>query len=315
MAVTVIELNDSREFGVGFTDGDGRRSFIVRCTGESDPITAITLAVAAEAPFYWNNMSRQRFNTTNLRGDLYRVEVPYSYSAGGGDGAGSGSTGGNAPDPTQPPGPPGSGPGGSDPSSPPSGPSNENERMRSNASIEIGGKPPRLYRSRGTHARGRISGLPAPDMGGSLVVADGKVEGVDVPDPDVILTQEFTFDYVTWLYVGLLKSLVWHTNDRPWYTFPRYDVAFLGASLRSDDQGRVAATMKFGLSSTTVVAADEIRLGLPAEAVDVPGWHWLWFLYRKEEDADAGLNAERPWAYYVDQLLPTADLRLLGVGG
>lgn len=328
MAVEVVELAGSRSHGVGYTDGTGRRLYIVRDqAGAEDNISAVVLAVAAVAPFYWNNMSRQEFKAEHQGGNVYLVEVPYKYEArtGGGDGAGSGTLVGVAPDPTQPPGGPGTGPGGSDPSNPPTGPASENDRLYPNVSIEIGGKPPRLYTSRNTVVSGGYGGATVRDYQGLIQVADGKVEGVDVPEPDAVLTQDFTFDYVTWAYLARLKALVWHTNDRPWYTFPAHDVAFLGATIRPDNQGRVVAAMRFGLSNSRVVKRGEIRPGLgryveggpglPNGNIEVPGWHHLWVTYKPEDDPGIGLRVERPDAFYVEQLLPTDDFRYLGIGG
>lgn len=328
MAVQVIELAASRSFGVGNTEGSGRRLYLARDPdGAEDNITAITLAIAAVAPFYWNNMSRQEFQAEHKGGNVYQAEVPYKYTAqtGGGDGAGSGTLVGVAPDPTQPP-TPGTGPGGGDPSSPPPGPMSENERLYPNVSVEVGGKPPRLYTSLNTYASGGYGGATPVDYQGAIEVnEDGKVEGVDVPEPDLVVHQDFTFDYVTWAYVYLLKEMVWRTNIRPWSTFPASEVVFMGASLKSDNQGRVTNSMRFGLSKSRVIRRGEIRPGvgriaegepgLPNGPIDVPGWHWLWVSFKPEVDAAAKRIAVRPFAFYIEQILDQADFRLLGIGG
>jgi hypothetical protein len=315
LSVEVVEVNTSRSFGVGFTEGDGERKYVVRCVGEADPITAIVTAVAADAPFYWNNMSRQEFNVTNSGGDIYEVVVPYKYSAGGGDGSGSGSTGGNMPDPTQTPGGAGTGPGGSDPSTTPSGPATADDPIGPNFSWEIGGRPPKLYTSLATLASYGYNDEDVPDHGGSInVQPDGKVEGVDVPDPNMVLTGDFTVDSVSWAYLQRLADMMWHVNDAAWFQFAEGEVALMGASFRTDNQGRGSLSLRLGIVRATVIPIDGIRTDLPTIAVDVPGWYYVWTQFRTEYDATAKRSSERPFALYVVKILPEADFSDLGIG-
>lgn len=317
MSVEVIEVTDSRSFGVGFTDGTGQRDFVVREAGESDPITAIVLAVAALAPFYWNNMARQEFRVDNQGSGIYKVAVPYKYNAasGGGDGTGTGTNSGAMPDPTQPPGAPGTGPGGSDPSTTPPGPASEDAKVGANFTMEIGGRPPKLYTSINTLSSHGLSGAAAPDFKGALnVQADGKVEGLDVPDPASTFTMSFKADYCTWKYIKRLISLVWKVNESDWYTFKADEACFMGASLKTDDQGRVDVSMRIGFDPEGVIEQNAVRVGLPNADVSKPGWHYVWTAFRTEFDSVAKRSTERPFALYVEKVLPSADFGLLGVG-
>lgn len=313
----MVEVTTSRSFGVGYTEGDGERNYVVRCIGESDPITAIVTAVAADAPFYWNNMSRQSFKVDNAGGDIYTVVVPYSYSAGGGDGSGSGSTGGNMPDPTQTPGGPGTGPGGSDPSTTPSGPATEDDPIGPNFSWEIGGRPPKLYTALATLASYGLDDedIYHPDYHGSMnVQQDGKVEGVEIPDPSIVLTGEFTVDTVSWKYLKRLAAMMWHVNDAAWFQFAEGEVALMGASFRTDNQGRGSLSLRLGITLAYQIPIDGIRTGLPTIAVDVPGWYYTWVRFASEYDATAKVMVEAPVGLYVVKVLPEADFADLGIG-
>lgn len=315
MSVHVIEDFKSRSFTVGYTTGTGKRRYYAKCSGESDPITAVVTAVAAEAPFYWNNMSRLEFNADHQGGEIYICDVPYEVGPGGGDGAGTGSTSGNMPDPTQEPGAPGSGPGGSDPSTAPTGPADENERIGPNFSYEIGGKPPKLYRSLETVSSHGIDGDPATDYKGSLnVQPDGKVEGLEIPDPPSVFTMDFKSDSVSWKMIRRLEGMVWHTNADEWYTHDADECVFLGGNIKTDNQGRCDVSFRFGVDQETVIEADSVRTGLPDADVDRPGWHYAWVAFRSEFDATTKRTAERPFELFVERILPSTNFADLGVG-
>ena len=99
MPVVAFEDAKSRSFGVGSAEGTGTRIFHARASGESDIITAIVTAVAALAPYYWNNMVRLNIEPEHQGTDLYTATVRYATPSGGGDpngGAGGGISSGNA---------------------------------------------------------------------------------------------------------------------------------------------------------------------------------------------------------------------------
>ena len=304
---------------VEFQTGANKRSFeqdavssrgtweysLIRVLGEANPEAALYAAILADAPFFWYGLSRRSLKATDLGNGIYSAEVPYVFEYG------------NAAmhDPTQPTGPT-SGPGGGASSSTPSGPANENERVGPNVTMNIGGRPPKIVRSLNTYDSVALAGVTPPNYEKSInVQADGKVDGCEVPDPESTFDIDLEVDYVTWKYIRLLQSMVYKTNNAMWFTYLQHSVCFMGGTLKTNPQGRVSLTLKFGTSRYVVIGADEIRTGLPSAGdapVTVPGWHYLWVKYRTE--TDAGRSVERAFALYVEQILANADFSLFGIG-
>lgn len=332
MSVEIIETSTSRSFDVGYADGTGERLYVVRCLGEADPITAIVTAVAADAPFYWNNMSRQKFQVKNAGGDIYTVTVPYAYGPSGGDGAGTGGTQANAPDPTQPPGLPGTGPGGSNPSTSPSGPANEDEPIGPNLTISLGGKPPKLYQSKGTvYARGPKgsgtddpTGEVAPDYRGAINVdKDGKVEGAELDDPAMVYSLTVKYDSISRKFLKLLAAAMWNTNASNWHSFDARTLYLMSAEVKTDNQGRAELTFKIGHNPTRVIKAGEIwddnpadpaAPRLPAESVSKDGFDYLWFKYETVKSTSPLALVERAKYMYVERMLPEVEYSNFGAG-
>jgi hypothetical protein len=310
MAVTLREVNTSRPLTSDFVQSTGQREYVARVTGESEPENAAGVAAEAAAPFYWFGLHRQRTAVTPLGGDLYRVVLDYGFNE-----TGLAAQDGNMPDPTQTPGA-GTGPGGGSPSTTPSGPPDENAAITTNVNVEIGGRPPKVFSSQETVFSESRGGTAAPDQHGAInVQPDGKVEGVDIPDPPSIITLDFTADYVTWKYIKALAGLVWKTNDDTFYSFEEDQLVFLGASLRTAEDGRVAVTLRFGLDAGVTLEADSITTGLPYTTDrTVPGFHYYWVLYETQYDAASKRSTEIPAALYIERLLKQTDFAALGVG-
>ena len=312
MSVEIRELQQSRSFSQDATSSKGTWKFIVRVIGEASPEDAAMTSVLAAAPFFWEGLSRQSVTADNQGAGLYLVDVPYSLEVA--DGAGA------APDPTQTPGAT-SGPGGGAPSAAPPGPATENDPIRTNVSMEIGGRPPKIIRSIETLYKIGLNGdVPADYMKAINVGEDGKVEGCEIPDASSTFTIDMQLDFVSWKYIKLLQSMVWKCNDAAWFTISTYSVAFMGASLKTNEKGRVDVSFKFGASAWVTIPQDAIRTGLPAVAdapLIVPGWHYLWLTYVDEIDivATKKRTVRRPNAMYVERVLETADFALLGIGG
>lgn len=320
MSVEIIELNTSRSFSQDATTSEGTWNFLLRVIDEASPEDAIMTALVGDppaAPFFWEGLSRRKATVTNEGGGIYSAEVPYKLEIA--DGAGS------APDPTQSPTST-EGPGGGPPSATPSGPTSEDDHIPINETIEIGGRPPHILRSRGTLYKIGLAGVAARDFKGAInVQQDGKVEGCEVPDPPITFTIDMQFDFVTYKYIRLLEDMVWKTNDAQWRQRLTYSVAFLGASLKTNQQGRVDVSFKFGVSPWQTIAVDGIRdgaggagTGLPATAdapLIIPGWHYLWVTYADENDAISGRTVQRPREAYVERILDVADFTTLGIGG
>jgi hypothetical protein len=309
VSVEILEKHTSRQFSTSATRAEGTWRYVLRVLGEAFPETAIIAAVAADAPFFWYNLVRQELQAEPLGGGLYEVVVPYVWEL----------PNSAAQDPTATPDPVTGGPGGGVPSGTPTGPAAADAPLGPNVSLDFGGRPPKLIRSYAVDNVGeKAGGGDAPDHKGLLGITDGKVEGIEVPDPDIVLTVDVKYDYWTMGLVNLLTSARWHTNLSDWWFVPAGCAAFMGATLQSDDNGRGRASLKFGLIAPRTVLENELRddagKELPTANVDVRGWDLLEIEYGDEFDTPSGVTAKRPVAYRVHALLPPLDFSAFGIG-
>lgn len=308
MSVEILEKSTSRSFSTSLTRATGEWTYTLRVLGTATPEADIVAALVADAPFYWYGLARQEIAAEPLGGGIYTAAVPYLWEV----------PNSAAQDPTASPG--GSdGPGGGPPSGTPTGPAAADAPLGSNVSLDFGGRPPKLVRSYAvTNPGEKVGGGDAPDRKGLLGIQDGKVEGFDVPDPDIVLSVDVRYDYWTPGLYNLLTSARWHTNLSDWWFVPAGCAAFIGATLQSDDNGRGRASLKFGLIAQKTVAVNELRddagKELPTVAVDVRGWDLFEIDYGDEFDAAAGVTVKRPVAWRLHSLLPPLDFSAFGIG-
>lgn len=315
MAVELVESFDSREFRLDATSASGTWRYTARVTAEADPEDALYQEVYASAPFYWNGLARQTIVATPVGGGVYRVEVPYLLEVAGTA----------AQDPTQTPDPSTGGPGGGPPSGTPTGPASEDAAVGANVTMEIGGRPPKLLTSIATLSSGGVglavppgAVVDAPDHQRAINVGqDGRVEGVEIDDPGVIITLTYKFDTLSWKYINRLRGMVWKTNNAVWFTFKQREAALLGATIATGDDARGTITFRIGLRSETTIAAGKLRDDgtniLPQADVTFRGWDYLWVAY--EEATSNNRTVSRPTFYYVEQVLEEENFTLLGIGG
>ena len=310
MAVTLIEKPDSRSFDSAVGQASGVWRYLAMVTGEANPETALITAVAAATGYFWYDLARKKMTCTPLTSELYTVEVEWTYETA------------NAAmqDPTASPGA-GEGPGGTAPSSTPVGPTAGTDRVGINESWEMGGRPPKLYSSLDVLYSEKAGGGVAPDNARLLNIdrKEGKVDGVEVDDPDGTYTFSAKVDWVTWGYIERLDSMLWHTNQDTWRTMPPRSYCFMGYSLKTGEDGRIAVDFRFGRRRTQDIAASELRADvgktLPTVATSKSGWDYLEIDYEDVYDATAKINVSKPAAMRIHQLLPMADFETLGIGG
>lgn len=308
MSVEFIEKSTSRQFTTSLTRATGTWRYVVRVLGEADPEAALVAAILADAPFFWYGLARQDLSAEPRGGGLYEVEVPYLWEV----------PGGAAQDPTASPDPGTGGPGGGPPSGAPSGPAAADAPLGGNVSLEMGGRPAKLVRSYSVGVNERAGGGLAPDRKRLLGVNDGKVEGLELPDPDMILAVDVLYDYWTPGLYNLLTAARWKVNLSDWWFVPAGCAAFMGGTIQPGNNGRGIAALKFGLIAQKTVAIGEIRDDagkvLPTAPVDVRGWDYLEIDYGDEFDVVPGVRAVRPTAYRLHTLLPPLDFSVFGIG-
>lgn len=317
MSVDLIELRTSRSFSTSLISASGKWEYLARATGESDPEAAVEAAVDADAPFYWEGMAKKEIKAEPIGGGLYACGVDYSWEMANTA----------AQDPTQSPGPT-DGPGGGPPSGTPSGPATADTPLGPNVSLEIGGRPPKLYSSRFVaHAEAIVGLAPNNDRLLNVNRRTGEVEGLEIDDPATTFVLEYTFDFCTMRYIDRLRNAVWSVNDAEWRHIPAGDVVFMGASLSTTDNGRGRISFRFGLGKRETIESGVLRGemtsasgspeedALPADDVVKGGWQYLEIVTRPEFDPTSGLVVERPWAMYIHDILPEFDFTLFGIGG
>lgn len=310
MAVTLIEKPDSRSFDSAVGQASGTWRYMARVTGEASPEAALLTAVFAATGYFWYDLARKKVTCTPLTSELYQADVEWVYEV----------PNGAMQDPTGSPGPT-DGPGGTTPSGTPSGPTGSSDRVGINESWEVGGRPPKLFSSLDVLYSEKAGGGPAPDNARLLNIdrAAGKVEGVEIDDPDGTYTFSAKVDWVTWGYIERLDEALWHTNQDTWRTMPPRSYCFMGYSLKTGEDGRIAIDLKFGRRRTQSIAAKELRdeagKDLPTVATTKSGWDYLEIDYADVYDATAGLTVSKPTAMRIHQLLPMIDFTTLGIGG
>lgn len=300
MSVTIRETKDSRAFDLNAKDGSSTFKYLVSVTGETNPENAIyTTLLTGEtyAPYQWNGLSRGLPSATPLGNGWYDVSLPYRRP----DGARTSDPGATTPAGGQPPNPP-----------PP--PAQSGDLIDNGTSLEIGGKPPRLFKSRKTLIRTAPVGV-APDFEGLINVGqDGKADGVEIPDPAVVLTVTRQFDYMTWGYVDRVYDCCFRTNAAALFARAAGQLMLTGASFRVEKGAKVSVTYKFGVDK----GETDIPIGTTAAGaavtVDRGPWEYLWFAYKDDKKAGDTRLSLTVIGAYVEQLVTSADYSVLGLG-
>jgi hypothetical protein len=199
-------------------------------------------------------------------------------------------------------------PPGGQPPTPPPGQPIPSDQIDNGVSIEIGGKPPRFFKSRKTVIRTSPNGLP-PDYKGCINVGkDGQVEGVEMPEPAITLSVTRTFDYLTWGYIDRLFECTWHTNDKPFAARPVGHLMLMGVSGRIEKSGRCPMTFKFGIDGGEDVPVEGL-----SDQHRGP-WEYIWFAYSDDVAAGETRLGKKVIGVYVEQLVDKADYSVLGLG-
>ncbi len=296
MSVDILrELADSRSFDLNAKDGSATfhyfaHSTTVGATTENDIYVAV-LADLTLAPYVWNNLQRGRPSAKAMGNGWFDVTLPYTRP----EGATTSDPGAVTP------------PGGQPPSPPPGQPKPE-DQIDNGVSIEIGGKPPRLFKSRKTIIRTSPNGLP-PDFQGLINVGqDGKADGVELPDPTFTLSVTRTFDYLTWGYLDRLEETCWKRNDKPFAARPAGHLLLTGVSGKIEKNGKCPLTFRFGIDKGEDV---------PVEGLDPQHrgpWEYIWFAYADGKNAADTRLGLKIIGVYVEELVAEADYSKLGLG-
>jgi hypothetical protein len=169
-----------------------------------------------------------------------------------------------------------------------------------------------------THSRATIASYPAPgfttapDFQGGINVTTEAVEGVDIDWPEYTFAETHYFDdtFVTPAYKATLFELCKCTNNAAFKGFAAGEVRLLGVEgSKRGSRERWALTYNFKASEN----ATSLTVG-PITAIAKKGWEYLWVRTMEFEDTTAKMLVKRPVAVYVEEVYPSADFSLLGIG-
>jgi len=182
----------------------------------------------------------------------------------------------------------------------------------SSYSFDTSGGTAHVQTSLATLSATPAPGMPAaPNFQGAIGVTDDGVEGVDIAAPAFTFeeTHYFAAAYVTAAYKLSLFNLTGSWNSAPFKGFATGECMFLGASGSLKDHTMWELNYRF--------SAQPNRTAFAFGPITVPlkrGWDYVWGRYREVEDAPSGHLARRPIAAYVEQVSPSGNLALIGIG-
>lgn len=165
----------------------------------------------------------------------------------------------------------------------------------------------------------RRYGEGAPDQQGAIGVDGQNVQGVDIVVPALQWTETYdvSTQYVTDDYIRRLSALTGCTNAASFRSFAAGEVLFLGGT-GSQDWDNQRGDSPWSLSYRFVASPNADGTTLPRlkvgtiENIDKKGHEYLWVRY--EDAVDQSLLLKRPKHVYVNQVYPSGDFSLLGIG-
>ena len=178
--------------------------------------------------------------------------------------------------------------------------------------FRIGTENTKLMQSINTVASYPAPGQTAPNFQGAINVSANGVEGVEIAIP--------TFEWSeTWrhpdqtinglAYGGTLYTVTGRVNNAPFRGFAAGEVLFRGAEGRKTRHDAWEFSYHFAASPN----ATNLRVG-PITGISKKGWEYLWVLYHEKEDDNAKSLVQVPRAVYIEQVYPTANFSVLGIG-
>jgi hypothetical protein len=177
--------------------------------------------------------------------------------------------------------------------------------------FEVGSQTTKIMQSLATVGVYPAPDRTAPNYYGAINVTRDGVEGVDIEIP----TYEWT---ETWRhpdgtvgpsYGAVLYAVTGRVNSAAFRGFAAGEVLFRGATGRKTRQDAWEITYRFAASPN----ATGLTIG-PITGIEKKGWEYLWVVYEDFEDNTAMKLVKRPLAAYVEQVYPSTDFAVLGIG-
>lgn len=149
-----------------------------------------------------------------------------------------------------------------------------------------------------------------PSFGGLINCHDGKVDGVDIPVPNMSYSEARSFITVSYAYRNALRDLVGFTNKFAWKGFAANEVLFLGAQGRK--VGRELWRLRFFFATGKNVA--NLLMGSGITVVRKDAWEYLWTYHEPAIDPTENVLVPMPRAHFVETVHRSIDFAVLGIG-
>jgi hypothetical protein len=177
--------------------------------------------------------------------------------------------------------------------------------------FEVGSQTTKIMQSLATVGTYPAPDHTAPNYYGAINVTRDGVEGVDIEIPTYEWTETWRHPNGTVgpSYGVVLYAVTGRVNSAAFRGFAAGEVLFRGATGRKTREDAWEITYRFAASPN----ATGLTVG-PITGISKKGWEYLWVVYEDYEDDTAMKLVKRPAAAYVEQVYPTADFSVLGIG-
>jgi hypothetical protein len=162
-------------------------------------------------------------------------------------------------------------------------------------------------------------GSGAPDQQGAIGVDGDSVQGVDIVIPALQWTENYDVpaQYVTDAYVKSVSALTGCTNNAAFRSFAAGEVLFMGGT-GSQDWDAEKGDSPWSLSFKFLASPNADGTTLPTltvggiTGIEKKGHEYLWVRY--EDSVSSSTPLKVPKYVYVNQVYPSANFSLLGIG-
>jgi hypothetical protein len=178
--------------------------------------------------------------------------------------------------------------------------------------FEIAGTSIHITHSIATIATYPAPGFIAPNFQNGINVTHEAVEGMDLEWPEFSFSETHYLDdaLITPAYKTILRNLCKCTNDATFKSWPTGEVRLLGVSgSKRGSLDKWAMTYRFKVSEN----ATGLVVG-PITGIAKKGWEYMWVRTMEFEDASAKMLVKRPVCALVEQVYPSGDYSLIGIG-
>ena len=191
--------------------------------------------------------------------------------------------------------------------SPPSG-TYSSMRSQSTFSFDTTGGTRRIYKSKKVITQS----TDAPDLKGAIAFDGQTVNGVDVHEPRMVISETKTLKpyQVTDGYINTLARNTGKINKSSFRQYKPYEALFIGAS---GTRAGTSSSDKWQVTFNFAISWEEYNIEIGDLTLSIKqGWHYLDILYGAFYDTTVKKILKKPTDYYVHQIYDEVDFSFLG---